>query len=88
MTVEEFREAYQKTEKVRDISAQLVYDQTKISLKGLEGSGRSIVADAVLQIYTGFHLFILADKEEAAFFFNDIQNLNKNAQNLFFFPHS
>ena len=45
MTVEEYREAYQQTEKVRDISAQLVYDEVKISIKGLIGSGRSIVAD-------------------------------------------
>jgi transcription-repair coupling factor (superfamily II helicase) len=88
VTLEEFRETYQKTEKVRDISAQLVYDEAKISLKGLEGSGRSIVADSVLQNYKGFHLFIFSDKEEAAFFFNDIQNLNKNSQNIFFFPHS
>ena len=88
MTLEEFRESFQKTEKVRDICAQLVYDQAKISLKGLEGSGRSVVADAVIQNHKGFHLFILSDKEEAAFFFNDLQNLNKNAQTYFFFPHS
>lgn len=88
MTLEEFKESYQKTEKVRDICAQLVYDQAKISLKGLEGSGRAVVADAVIQTHKGFHLFILSDKEEAAFFFNDLQNLNKNAQTYFFFPHS
>ena len=88
MTLEEYREAYQKTEKVRDICAQLAYNEAKISLKGLEGSGRAVVADAVLQTNKGFHLFILQDKEEAAFFFNDIQNLNKKAQNIFFFPHS
>ncbi|MEX1000705.1 MAG: transcription-repair coupling factor [Crocinitomicaceae bacterium] len=88
MTVEEFREAWQETEKVRDICAQLVYDETKISLKGLEGSGRSVVADAVLHNYKGFHLFILSDKEEAAYFYNDLVNLNKKAANIFFFPHS
>ncbi|UKN03702.1 transcription-repair coupling factor [Paracrocinitomix mangrovi] len=88
MTLQEFRESFQQTEKVRDISAQLVYDETKISLKGLEGSGRAIVADSVIQNHKGFHLFILSDKEEAAFFFSDLQNLNKNAQNIFFYPHS
>ena len=88
MTLEEFREAFRKTEKVRDISAQLSYENVKISLKGLEGSGRTILADAVLQEHPGFHIFILPDKEEAAFFFNDLQNLNKNASNYYFFPHS
>ena len=68
MTLEEFREAFQQTEKVRDISAQLAYDAAKISLKGLEGSGRSLVADAIIQAHKGFHLFILADKEEADYF--------------------
>ena len=88
MTVEEYREAYQKAEKVRDISAQLVYEESKTSVKGLIGSGRSVIADSVVQNYKGFHLFVMADKEDAAFFFNDLQNLNKKATNLFFFPHS
>jgi transcription-repair coupling factor (superfamily II helicase) len=88
VTIEEFREAYQQTEKVRDICAQLVYDEAKISVKGLEGSGRAVVADAVLQNHKGFHLFILSDKEEAAYFHNDLVNLNPKAQNIFFFPHS
>ena len=88
MTVEEFRDTWQQTEKVRDICAQLVYDEAKIALKGLEGSGRSVVADAVIQNFKGFHLFVLSDKEEAAFFYNDLVNLNKNSSTIFFFPHS
>jgi transcription-repair coupling factor (superfamily II helicase) len=88
MTVEEFRLAYQETEKVRDICAQLAYDQAKISLKGLVGSGHSILTDAVIQKNKGFHLLILSDKEEAAFFFNDLTNINKKATNIFFYPHS
>ncbi len=88
MTVEEFRLAYQETEKVRDICAQLAYDQAKISLKGLVGSGHSILTDAVIQKNKGFHLLILSNKEEAAFFFNDLTNINKKATNIFFYPHS
>jgi len=88
MTIEEFKSAYQQTEKVRDICAQLVYDQVKISIEGLEGSGRSVVSDAILQNHKGFHLFILSDKEEAAFFYNDLVQLNKRASNIFFYPHS
>lgn len=88
MTIEEFKSAYQQTEKVRDICAQLVYDQVKISIDGLEGSGRSVVSDAVIHNHKGFHLFILSDKEEAAFFYNDLVQLNKRASNIFFYPHS
>lgn len=88
MTVEEFRLAYQETENVRDICAQLGHDGAKISLKGLEGSGNSVLADAVIQKNKGFHLVILSDKEEAAFFYNDLIQLNKKATNIFFYPHS
>jgi transcription-repair coupling factor (superfamily II helicase) len=88
MTIEEFRLAYQETEKVRDICAQLAYDQSKIALKGLEGSGRSVLADAIIQKNKGFHLIILSDKEEAAFFYNDLMQLNKKATSIFFYPHS
>lgn len=47
-----------------------------------------MIANAVIHNSKGCHLFILSDKEDAAFFFNDLQNLDKQARHLFFFPHS
>lgn len=88
MTLDEFRLAYQDAEMIREVASELEEDCPKISLKGLAGSSKAVVCDAITQLTKGYHLFILRDKEEAAFFLNDLQNLKKNAQNVFFFPHS
>ena len=88
MTLDEFRLAYQNADIIREIASELEEDCPKISLKGLAGSSKAVACDAITQLTKGYHLFILRDKEEAAFFLNDIQNLKKNAHNIFFFPHS
>ena len=88
MTVEEFKQSYQNLDKIKIISSHLQEDAAKISLKGLLGSSAAVVANAVLKNKSGFHLFVLSDKEEAAFFLNDLENLNKTASNILFFPHS
>jgi len=77
MTLDEFRQAYQDAGIIRRIISGLEEDSPKLSLKGLIGSSRSVVADAVTHFSKGYHLFILRDKEEAAFFLNDLQNLKK-----------
>lgn len=88
MTAEEFKDVYKNSEKVSEISSLLQEEGAKIQLSGLIGSSASVIAHAVTQRRPGFHLFILSDKEEAAFFLNDLENLNKNASNILFFPHS
>lgn len=88
MTVEEFKSAYAHSEKVESIASLLIEAEKKINLNGLVGSSSSVLANAVMQKSKTNHLVILSDKEEAAFFLNDLQNLNKNASNLLFFPHS
>ncbi len=88
MTVEEFKSAYATSEKVESIASLLQEDEKRIALKGLIGSSGAIVVSAALQKTKTNHLILLSDKEEAAFFLNDLQNLNKNASNILFFPHS
>lgn len=88
MTVEEFKQAYQNSDKIKTIASLLQEEGVKISLQGLIGSSKSLIAHSVVNISKGFHLFILSDQEEAAFFLNDLENLNKNASNILFFPHS
>lgn len=69
----------------------------RIHAKGLVGSSAAIVAGCVASAVNCSHLFILPDKEEAAYFLNDLQNLfglqndNRNEHSkirLFFFPRS
>ncbi len=88
MTVEEFKSAYQKSEKIESISSLLQEDGVKVGLKGLVGSSSSVITNAIIQNTPGFHLIVLSDKEEAAFFLNDLENLNKTSSTLLFFPHS
>lgn len=88
MTNEEFKLSYEETEKVRDICAQLMEAEGRFSLKGLRGSSASVLANAVVQQSKGFHLFILDDKEDAAYFYNDLQQLNPKSVSLFLFPHT
>tara|TARA_B110000037_G_scaffold33143_2_gene40053 strand:- start:32966 stop:36295 length:3330 start_codon:yes stop_codon:yes gene_type:complete len=88
MTVDEFKQSYQNSEKVVAIASLLQEDAVKLNLNGLVASSAAVVVNAVIQNRTGFHLFVLSDKEEAAFFLNDLENLNKTASNILFFPHS
>ena len=57
-------------------------------LEGLTGSSPSFIAASVVkQIKNSSHLFILPDKEEAAYFFNDLQTL-LGEKHILFFPSS
>ncbi len=56
----------------------------RLALKALSGSGLAMFAAAVLQEVQKTMLFILPDKEEAAYFYNDLFNLLPNKQILFF----
>ncbi|MGK7393797.1 MAG: transcription-repair coupling factor [Candidatus Cyclobacteriaceae bacterium M3_2C_046] len=53
-------------------------------LKGIIGSLDAVLAAAFYRLNRQSHLFILHDKEEAAYFFNDLQNLVKDKTVLFF----
>jgi len=60
----------------------------KIQVKGLSGSLDAVLGSAIAsnQIHQS-HLFILHDREEAAYFLNDIQNL-LGSKEVHFFPTS
>lgn len=58
-----------------------------LQLKGLVGSMDAIVASAVFELVPRNHLFILHDKEEASYFFNDLQNLLAD-KDILHFPTS
>lgn len=60
---------------------------TKIHLKGCVGSLDAVIAAAVYSKQHQNHLFILHEKEEAAYFANDLQNLLPG-KDVFLFPSS
>jgi transcription-repair coupling factor (superfamily II helicase) len=61
-----------------------------ISLKNISGSYISFLSHCIIQEKNGNHLFILADKEQALYFFNDLENLfdNERGITLLFYPAS
>jgi transcription-repair coupling factor (superfamily II helicase) len=64
-------------------------NQSKIQVKGLSGSLDAAIASAIStsQVHQS-HLLIMHDREEAAYFLNDMQNLMGNKQEIYFFPAS
>ncbi len=72
-----------------NLSAQkLSQDKTKIHWTGIFGSAKSIFASGVAQQCPGHHVFVLNDKEEAAYFLNDLQGLYPEDPRLVFYPAS
>ncbi len=59
-------------------------EDSSTQLKGLIGSLDAITAASIFQINHQNHIFILHEKEEAAYFFNDLQNLLGSREVLFF----
>lgn len=64
-----------------------IKQQKKVKLKGLVGSGFSLVAESIIRHKGGIHFVIGIDKENGAYLYNDLQNLNPK-RNSSFFPAS
>lgn len=50
-------------------------EPTRLQVRGVSGSLDAVLAATLTKQLGGNHLFVLTDREEAAFFFNDLQNL-------------
>ncbi|MAO32265.1 MAG: transcription-repair coupling factor [Crocinitomicaceae bacterium] len=61
---------------------------TKIQWKGLSGSSKAFCISSIAKTHHNNHLFILPDKEDAAYFFNDLESINEKSKHIFFFPES
>lgn len=67
---------YRDKQFIADIVASLNSDgNSRLHLKGLAGSSVALVAASVFVKNDPLFLIILSDKEEAAYFFNDMENL-------------
>jgi len=56
-------------------------------LKGIAGSALSFIVSALFRKHDVHHLLLFNDREEAAYFYNDLQNLI-SPNRVFFLPHS
>ena len=79
------REKYIQAEAVKEISAHILEDPFgRFSLKGMNGSMSSCVIAAAYDISKNPFVVVFSDKEEAAYAFNDLQQLISEDQVLFF----
>lgn len=87
MQVTDFIRQYKEDSLLQTI-AGIIYNGkgSRLHLKGLAGSLDAVVAASVHKMHH-HHLFILPDKEEAAYFQNDLQALLQK-QNVLIFPSS
>lgn len=90
MTLDEIKSIYASSEKAQELCDLLNEAEVKIHLSGLAGSSASVVASSVFTNKPGNYLFILPDKEEAAYFFNNLENLHKGEKGttILFYPGS
>ncbi|MBK7147395.1 MAG: transcription-repair coupling factor [Bacteroidetes bacterium] len=89
MTLQEITNAYSNSPQVKYLIEQLTAgdDRKDYFLSGLIGSQDAFVAASVFKQTDLNHLFVLSDKEEAAYFQNNLKNLLQN-KDVFFFPDS
>ena len=88
MSLNSFIEHLQNHPEINLSAQKLSHDQTKIHWTGIFGSAKSVFASGVAQQCPGHHVFVLNDKEEAAYFLNDLQGLYPKDPRLVFYPAS
>jgi transcription-repair coupling factor (superfamily II helicase) len=89
MTIQEILKAYTDSEQVKQLIEQLNTgkDSNDVFLSGLIGSQDAFVAAAIFKQTDFNHLFVMSDKEEAAYFQNNLKNVLQ-AKDVLFFPDS
>jgi len=88
MNIQEFRAIFANLPQLQTTAEQLRNSKSKIYWRGLHQSARPIIASQLAEQIPGNHLFILDDKETAAYFFNDLESIYPDNNRIFFFPES
>ena len=71
-----------------ETAKQLQRPGSRIHWKGLVGSSSTICAATLSEQIPGHQLFILSDKEAAAYFINDLEGLYPDDKRILFYPAS
>ncbi|MCX6234796.1 MAG: transcription-repair coupling factor [Bacteroidetes bacterium] len=95
MDLKELIKLYSQDSRTFQIIQNLIASgQARIWLKGIIGSQRAIIATSLYEATSFSYLFILPDKEAAAYFYNDLENIfsestaSLNKKRVLFFPSS
>ncbi len=88
MNLNDFLQRFSGLTPVSATANELQLIGPKIRWKGLVGSSRSICSSVVAKQTPGNHVFLLEDKEQAAYFLNDLQGLYPKSKHVLFYPSS
>ncbi len=87
MNVSTISSAYNSSAKIIQLADNIAVPENKIRIKGLIGSSLSFVIQTLFQKTELPFLLLFNDKEEAAYYLNDLENLI-NDQDVLFYPSS
>jgi len=68
---------YRADARVARVADGLREKAARVQLAGTIGSAQALIAHSVIEQRRGVHVFVLTDKEEAAYFMNDLEALGK-----------
>lgn len=88
MDLIQFKSLFSKLKQLDETANQLQFSGRHIHWRGLAFSAKAVCAAEVANQVPGHHLFVLTDKEEAAYFLNDLQALYPDDKRLLFYPAS
>lgn len=84
MTREELLELFEQSKELGEIKQVLMQPASKIRLRGVAGSAYAFIATSLVKKTDQHHLFVLSDKEEAAYFLSDLELLLGKKRVLFY----
>ncbi|MCZ4408607.1 transcription-repair coupling factor [Cryomorphaceae bacterium 1068] len=88
MNISELARNYTESTKTLAISTALKTESARLAVRGIVGSGMAFLAQAIIKESGRDHLFIFNDKEEAAYFLNDLQKFEGKEFITAFYPES
>lgn len=85
---------YRSDARVARVADGLRDKAARVQIAGTVGSSQAFIANAVIEQRGGVHVFVLTDREEAAYFLNDLEALrgkdkdgrHAKKEDLFFYP--
>ncbi|MCB0478155.1 MAG: transcription-repair coupling factor [Crocinitomicaceae bacterium] len=88
MTPGDLVQQISQTSQIAETLEILKYSEKKIAWERMVGSANALYAYATLIQVPGNHIFILEDKEAAAYFMNDLEAISEGDKRIIFFPDS
>lgn len=87
LKLRELQQIYERDPLTQSLRNALEVAQARLSMRGTVGSGTALIASCTMAPLQRSHVFVLRDKEEAAYFMNDLEYLLPE-ENILFYPRS